>query len=368
MKLLKTKSLKTALFAVIVIAALLFAAAFGVKPSFAKADSFSGNNFIYSAELQTAGGTSASIAFGKTKDSSYTVTADVEGGTLALTQTTVQKEEPKTVTLKSAECNFGTGNLKLTVLVNEGVVKVFTAGGDVAVIVNKLHGYTGGGVEGSFAGFTPINVNFISTDVPGGHIYIGGYTLDKVVNLTDGNKKLTEKTESSAGEYTVKGGVITISDEYLRTLEAGVEYRFRAVTSFTDFDFTVKADFTAASLTPSIDKYYKGAPVTLELSGGAKVERLFIDGTEYKDFTANNGVVTVSADAISGLSNGKHTVKLYTDKGRPEASINISERIETVVEPEEKVTHVFLWVDLAIFGAAILGYAVFSIVKRVKGK
>ena len=183
----------------------------------------------------------------------------------------------------------------------------------------------------------------------------------KVVNITDGNRKL------GASDYTVKDGVVTVFPEYLKTLEANTQYVFRAVTSFTDFDFRIKTDFTAVTVTSAVEKYYRDDDVTLELSGNVKVHKLLIDGNEC-NFTQTEDRVVISSKETASLTTGSHKVKLYTDKGRPETTITVSEIVETVTEPAVKANRVFLWIDLAIFLSAIVGYTAFSIISKRKKK
>lgn len=327
-----------------------------------------GKNYIYSAEFTPtpehgSQSQAAALIFNVSDNltSYYVATADLSGGIVKLWRA------PGEV-LKESAYPFEIGKpVKITVVMNEGTAKIFINDDATAVLTYKIEDYSGGKIGlNVFKGWFKINnVRFTKTDVSGGDIYIGGYTVEKVVNLTDGNYEL------AAGDYTSEGGFITVKESYLKTLEAGKEYRFRAVTPFTDFDFTVVTDFVAASVSPAIDNYYAGSEITLELGGGATAAKLFIDGKELVkdvDFTQNGGKIVISAGAAGALSIGKHTVKLYTDKGRPETSITVSEKVETVTEPEVTSAHVFLWVDLAIFGAAIIGYLTFSIIGKRKKK
>lgn len=324
-----------------------------------------GKNYIYSAEFAPteAGSQAAALIFNVSDNltSYYVATADIFGGSVKLWRA------PGEVLKESAYPFEANQPVKITVVVNEGTARMFVNDDKVAALTYTIENYTGGklGLNVFKGWFNVNNVKFMPTDQSAGDIYVGGYTVEKVINLTDGNSKL------AADEYTVEGGVITVKESYLKTLEAGKEYRFRAVTSFTDFDFTVNTGFFAdVTVTPAVDKYYKDGDITLELGGNVTVERLFIDGNELApaDYKQENGKIIISAATAGTLTTGKHTVKLYTDKGRPEVSINVSEKVETIAEPAEQATHVFLWIDLAIFGAAILGYAAYSVIKRIKKK
>lgn len=362
MKLSKTKSVFLAFLAALVLAALCFGA-FAVNGKAAYADSnnvslngYEGKNFVYSADITPADGAqSAWIVFGADGDTAsyFAGVADIANNKIIL-QT--EKEE-----LKTAGYTFD-GAFKITVVVNEDIVKIYIGNGNVADLVCRLENYAGGKLGYKLDGeFNISNVGFIDTDAPEADIYCNGYSVLKVVNVTDGNYKL------KSGEYTEVGGNLTVSPEYIKTLESNTEYVFRVVTSFTDFDFKIKTDFTAVTATPAVDKYYRNDEVTLELSGNIKVHKLLIDGKECS-FTQSEDIVKISTEDTGDLSTGSHSVKLYTDKGRPETTINVSELVETVSEPVVKATHVFLWIDVAIFASAIIGYAAFSIYGKYKKK
>lgn len=319
-----------------------------------------GKNFIYSAEFTPDGDAAetAGLAFGIADNYDYywVATADVKENQVKLLQTDVE--------LKSADYPFGAGaKFKITVVVNEGTAKVFIGNDDVAVITCKLDNYDGGklGVQVDSGKFNVSNVTFTETDSLDGDIFCNGYDVLKVVNLTDGNYKLSED------EYSMSGGVLTVSRGYLKTLEANKPYTFRVVTSFTDFDFKIITDFTAVTATPAIEKYYKGNDVTLELSENVKVHKLFIDEKEYA-FTQSEDRVVIPSDEISALTTGEHSVKLYTDKGRPQTKITLSETVETVSEPVVNSSHVWLWIDIAIFASAIIGYVTFFVISKRKNK
>ena len=316
-------------------------------------------NFVYSAEFAPQDGASrAGFVFGADEKSHWTAVALFSEDSVAL-----YRQEEKEIELKKAGYDFKDGEkLKMTLVVNEGVAKLFIGDG-VASLTYKLDGYTGGTIDTVGDGFEISNTSIIETDTPDGNIYIGGYSVLKVVNLTDGNYKL-----DGAKEYSVKGGVLTISESYLKTLEADTEYSFRVVTSFTDFNFKVNTDFTSVTATPSIEKYYRNNDVTIELSSASvTVHKLLIDGKVF-EFTQTADRVVISSKQISTLSIGKHSVKLYTDKGRPETTFNLSETVETVTEPAVKSTHMWLWIDVAIFLSAIVGYVAFSIISKRKKK
>ena len=316
------------------------------------------NNFIYSAEFTPVSGADrAGIIFGADVNSHWSAVALTAEDGVAL-----YRQEEEESELKRAGYSFeASEKFKMTLVVNEEVAKIFIGNDDVAALTYKLEGYDGGNITTIADGFEISNVVFTETDTPDGDIFIGGYEVLKVVNLTDGNYRL------NGNEYSIKGGVLTVSNNYIKTLEVNTEYSFRVVTSFTDFNFRISTDFTSVTATPSIEKYYRNNDVTLELSASVTVHKLLIDGKECP-FTQTEDRVVISAEQISSLSIGKHSVKLFTDKGRPETTINVSEMVETITEPEVKSTHVWLWIDVAIFLSAIIGYVTFSILSKRKKK
>ena len=320
-----------------------------------------GSNFIYSAEFtpDSDEASEARLVFGVGADEVgyWTACADVKGNEVRLSQS-------KSGVLKTAGYQFEEGKkFKITVVVNSETAKVFVNNGKVASITCKLEGYNGGklGIGVKDGEFSVTNVTFADTDTLDGDFFCNGYEVLKVVNLTDGNHKLKDS------EYSMKDGVLTVSREYLKTLEADTEYVFRVVTSFTDFNFTVLTQFTAVTATPSIEKYYRDNDVTLELSGNVTVYKLLIDGKECA-FTQTGERVVISSKEVGSLTTGSHTVKLYTDKGRPETVINVSEKVETVSEPVVKASHMWLWIDISIFAAAIIGYVTYSVIAKRKAK
>ncbi|MDE6442668.1 MAG: hypothetical protein K2L12_07970 [Clostridia bacterium] len=365
MKLSKIKSVLLALAGALILAVLCFGlvSANGVKAYADDGDGVSlsgyqGKNFVYSAEFTPADGNAkeAGLVFGAADDLTiyWAAIAGIKEGKVIL----LHSEDGQ---LKTADYAFDAGEtLKITLVMNEEIAKIFIGNSDVAVICCKLDGYNGGKVGQKLnGGFTVSNVKFTDIDIPEGNIFCNGYDVLKVVNLTDGNRKL------ESGEYKLENGILTVSPEYLRTLESSTEYVFRVVTSFTDLDFKITTDFTSVTVTSSVEKYYRDDEVTLELSGNIKVHKLLIDGKECK-FTQQEDAVKISSEEIGSLSTGSHNVKLYTDKGRPETTINVSEKVETVSEPVIKSTHVWLWIDLAIFLSAIIGYVAFSVISKRK--
>lgn len=194
-----------------------------------------------------------------------------------------------------------------------------------------------------------------------GNSFAVGDKVLKVVNVTDASYRLQDT------DYTVSNGILTISESYLKTLEENTEYSFRVFTGNTEFNFKVKTDFAPASVTALKDEYLKGDSVSFTVSDGITVSKVEIDGREC-EFTKQNNIITLSADAVSQLIGGEHTVKIYTSKGRPTASFTILGLDDYFEEEIIPVSHVFFYIDIAIFASLILAYAVFAIVKKSKSK
>ena len=188
---------------------------------------------------------------------------------------------------------------------------------------------------------------------------IGGNEISKVVNVTDGSRKLAE------GEYAVQGGVLTINESYLFTLEENTEYTFRVITPLTDIDFTIETNFTAAEISSGKSEYSRGESLTFTLSEAVEVEKLEING-KVTEFTVEGNVITVSAESVKNLIGGEHTVKAYTSKGRPELKISVTGPEDFREDEIEIISHTFFYIDIAVFGAAIVAYAVVAVIKKCK--
>ena len=260
----------------------------------------------------------------------------------------------------SASFDF-TENAEYTVslIVNDSVAKVYVNDTDLVLLVFNLEGYEGGRVATDLetGHFEYSKESLTSLNTLEGDIFCCGYDIQKVVNLSDGNYRLAEN------EYSVSAGVLTIEESYLRTLEVNTEYKFRAVTSLTDFDFYVSTPEVGVSASAMVEKYYRGDDVKFELSEEASVTRLTIDGEEY-DCVSKDGVVTVSAANLTNLTSGNHVAKLFTDKGRPEATFSLYESVEVIPELPAPVNRVFFIVDIVILATIIIGYITFDQIKK----
>lgn len=246
------------------------------------------------------------------------------------------------------------GAADMRVAVTGTTVRIYING--KAVLICEAEGYAGGYV-GLNVYNSKMRVNGV-TFGGGNQISIGDHNIIKVVNVTDGSRRLF------ADEYSYADGVLCFNADYLSTLEADTEYTFRVVTATADFDVTVRTDFKQAEITSLKDGYTRGDKLTLAVSDGAEVSRLEING-EAVEFTLENGVITVSAEHIRNLVSGEHTIKAYTTKGRPSLTISISGPQDYREEEIEIISHTFFYIDIAIFGAAIAAYVAFTVAKKL---
>ena len=314
-------------------------------------------DFIHSVTLKR---TSASakrydFSFGGSEDFAkhWRVSVDFEHG-----KTFVAKED-ETI-LKQIDCALEDDvECRVSILVNDGLCKVYLGEENVADLVLALDGYEGGRIKTNLeeSGLIHSNESMTSLTTLWGDIYCGPYEVKKVINLGDDNYRLSEN------EYTVSGGKLTISETYLKTLETNSEYKFRTVTSFADFDFYVATQEVGAQVTARAEKFYQGDNAQFELSEEATVYKVLIDQEE-KAFAQNGTIVTVKANELKSLGSGDHQVKLFTANGRPEATFQLYEAVEVIPELPAPVSHVFFYIDIAIFASLIGGYLTFSILKK----
>ena len=326
--------------------------------SMSKSD-YSYEDFIYSVTLkkESADGKLFTLVFGLDDESElesyYSLSVDFEHQQIRIGDET--NEAIKTV---EYTLNDDT-NYKVNLIVNSGVAKVYVNDSVSAALVYDLPAYSEGkmanNLESSNLDYSKESLMSLTTAE--GDYYIGGYTVNKVVNLSDNNYRLTSE------QYSIDEGVITIDRDYLNTLETNTDYLFRAVTPVTDFDFYVSTELVGASIRSAVDKYYRGDDVRIEVSSNATVKKALIDGSEVS-FSQKDDLVTIASNDLSSIGSGSHTVKLFTDKGRPETKFSLYEVVEVLPEVKPAVNHTFFYVDIAIFASLILGYLGFSIFKK----
>lgn len=336
----------------------------GAEDAFLFGDA-SGKDFTYSAYFTPLNDAQAGgLVIGYTGNASgfWFVTADIKENRVKLVKFCGEKEAPKLI--RSVKYDFaGASRFKLAVSVCGGEVRAFVNDESTAVIICKLANYAGGRVGlNIFNSQMAINrVVFKNTFDAENSFTVGGETVKKVVNVTDGSYRLKN------GEYSVEGGKLRISDVYLSTLEADTEYTFRVVTAFTQFDMKVKTSFASATVTPLKGEYRKGDTLTLAVSGGAEVYKVEINGKACS-FTKADSVITVDAEQLKSLTGGTHTVKVYTAKGRPSASFTLLGLDDFREEEVEIISHTFFYIDIAIFATLIIAYAAFVVIRKFRAK
>ena len=243
---------------------------------------------------------------------------------------------------------------KVNLLMNDQTLKVYVNDPNVSSLVTKLDGYEGGKVGTDFNHFTHKQEEFTNLNTLVGNLNCGGYTVSKVVNLTDGNYSL------QTSQWSVSdSGILSISQAYLKTLENNTEYKFRAITSLTELDFYVKTKEIGAQVNSALAKYYRGQDAKFELSENTHVSKVLIDQEEC-NFTQTNQIVVVKNEDLNNVASGEHKIKFFTENGRPETTFGLYEVVEVIPEVPEAASHVFFFIDIAIFATFILGYILIS--------
>ena len=314
-------------------------------------------DFIYSINLRSEVSEAKEFhfAFGvnETKDKFWELTFDFENDQIVLGNQDLK-------VIKSVDHVFlNDKDYMAEVIVNDSTVKVYVDNTDVVLLAFGLEEYDGGryATNKEVSMFTTSQESLTSLSTVEGDIFCSGYTVNKVVNLSDGNYCLTSQ------QYTISKGVLTIKDEYLNTLEKNTQYKFRAVTSLTDFDFYVTTEKVGAELYSSIAKYYRGSNLRFELSETTVVSKFLIDNKECA-FTQDGKKIVVNASETESITSGEHVAKAFTTNGRPEAKFVLTETVEVLPEIPTPVSHVFFFIDIAIFAVLIVGYVVISQIKN----
>ena len=246
---------------------------------------------------------------------------------------------------------------KVNLIVNDSIAKLYLDGNDVASLVYGLSDYEGGKVasnlEESHFDYSKTSLTSLNTNT--GDFNCLGYEVLRVVNLGDGNYRLKDT------EYSVSNGVITIDRDYLKTLETNSDYKFRAITDLTDFDFYVSTPSVGVQVISSVEKYYRGDSLRFEFSEDTVVSKTYIDNEEFEFvYTTSDNILTVDKEAAARLVSGKHTAKFFTNNGRPEAEFSLYESVEIIPEVPPTPNHTFFFIDIGIFAVLILGYVLFS--------
>ena len=275
--------------------------------------------------------------------------------------------------IRSVPYDFGGAtSCRIRLSVNGGLIKVYIDTDFTAALVCTAENTAGLlGFNAYSAEATITEVSFApfartaaftgeSVSLPLAGVYAQA-DVEKVVNLTDGSARLGE------GDYTLENGVLTLSVGYLYTLEQNKAYTFRVLTSAGATEYTVQTDFTGFSAAAAKKEFAPREEVLITLDASAQVLRVTVDGTELssEEYTAEGGTLTLSEEAVRWLSEGRHTVQVYTDRGRPAAEIYIAEPYAPSGGGEE-ATHTFFYIDIVIFALFIVGYVGFAVYKRVR--
>ena len=312
-------------------------------------------DFIYSIYINKvdASATAFKLKFGVNNDSFWLLKVDVDNKVVSFGNN--EKEN-----IKTASYNFKTNReYKIDLVVNDELAKVFIDEEEAATLTFNVQGYVGGEVIDNLneATLTTSSKSIISLNTSTGDFFCGGYDVLKVINLSDGNYKL------DATEYTVSSGTISISEAYLNTLENSFTYEFRAVTSLTDLDFYVTTKEVGAQVTTVVEKYYRGDDARFELNQNTNVKKAVIEEREF-EFTQNDTIITINSESLKALTSGEHTIKFFTENGRPETKFSLYEKVETLPEIPTPVNHSYFFIDISIFAVLILGYVLFSQIKK----
>lgn len=321
----------------------------------------SAEEFSYSAEV-SVNGQACGLMFGVSDNffDYFVATADFKENLVKVWRAGVGD-------VASVPYDFGgAASCTLTVVVNSGSAKVQIDGN--TALMCPLEGYEGGklgiNVYNGEARFNNVSLEHINAAVFGGadvSFNVPGITVQKVVNLTDGGAVLAE------GQYSSADGVLTVSSAYLSTLADGEVYSLRAIGAEGELDLKLHTDFGGMTLSAAASEYATGSAVTVNIGGEGQILSLFVDGAAVgsSEYSVENGVLSLSAEFCASLGEGRHTVTAYTSCGRPQADFLIARPYDDGAQ-EPQSSHVFFWVDIAIFAVFILGYAGVNVYARRK--
>ncbi len=318
-----------------------------------------GESMIYSATFSksTDASQAGGLVFGVSGNLSnyFVATVDFKDNKVKLWQAGVGD-------LRTADYDFGgCDSAKLTLCVSGERVEIYVDDDVSAAVIYEIDGYIGGtiGVNVYNAEMLINDVVFVNVNAGDGLYYFGDSEIIKVVNVSDGSYRL------QSGEYILADGYLTFSAQYLETLEAGREYTFRIVTNQGDFEITLRCDFTSVTLITDGDSYQRGDEIALTLSDVVEVYKLELDGKQC-DFSLSGNIIYLSSDVTAELVSGEHTLTAYTSQGRPTVQITMEGLPDSIWTEIEEISYVFFFIDMSIFGALILAYVAFIIIKKVR--
>lgn len=318
-----------------------------------------GESIIYSATIGKAndGSQAGGLVFGVSDNLSdyFVATVDFKDNKVKLWRSGVGD-------LRTADRDFSNcDSVRLTLIVSGERAEIYVNDDVCAAVVYTLDGYVGGtvGVNVYNAEMLFNDVVFVNVNVGDGSYYFGDSQIIKVVNVSDGSYRL------QSGEYALTNGYLTFGTQYLESLEAGREYTFRVVTNRGDFDVTLKTDFISATLTADSEAYQRGDRIALTLSEGVEVYKIELDGEEC-DFSLSGNIIYLSSEVTEQMIGGEHTLTAYTSQGRPSVQITLKGLSDSIWSEIEEISYVFFFIDMSIFGALVLAYVVFIIIKKVR--
>ncbi|MGN0804985.1 MAG: glycoside hydrolase family 32 protein [Candidatus Coproplasma sp.] len=326
------------------------------------------NDFVYTADIGVnAEGQACGLMFGVSENyyDYFVATADFRYNVIKIWRAGVGD-------IATASYDFGgevSCNMRL--VVNSGNVYIYIDGATSASLICPAKGYKGGTL-----GFNTFNAEGLINNVSLKHIngvsYQGesditldfsGYTINKIINVTDSSKRLTGEQGS------VENGIVTIKQSYLSTLEANSAYTIRIVCEEGEFDVIINTDFSGGTIKAQKGQFTSAEDIVFNIDGAENLYGLLLDG-EKMDGSAYNfadGVVTISAEASKALVSGKHTIVALTSNGRPQTTFILAEAKVNVIE-EEQPNHIFFYIDIAIFGTVIIGYVAITAINKHRAK
>ncbi|MGN0811949.1 MAG: glycoside hydrolase family 32 protein [Candidatus Coproplasma sp.] len=326
------------------------------------------NGFVYTADIGVnAEGQACGLMFGVSENyyDYYVATADFRYNVIKIWRAGVGD-------IGTASYDFGgevSCNMRL--MVNNGNVYVYIDGATSASLICPVKGYKGGTL-----GFNTFNAEGLINNVSLKHIngasYQGegditlnfsGYTINKIINVTDSSKRLTGE------QCSVENGVVTIKQSYLSTLEANSAYTLRIVCEEGEFDVIINTAFSGGTIEAQKAQFTSGEDIVFDIDGAETLYGLLLNGEsmESSAYSFADGVLTISAEVSASLVSGKHTIVALTSNGRPQTTFILAEAQMNIVE-EDQPNHIFFYVDIAIFGAVIIGYVAFTLINKRRAK
>lgn len=326
------------------------------------------NDFVYTADIGVnAEGQACGLMFGVSENyyDYYVATADFRYNVIKIWRAGVGD-------VGTASYDFaGARSCNMRLMVNNGNVYVYIDGATSPSLICPAKGYKGGTL-----GFNTFNAEGLINNVSLKHInganYQGesditldfsGYTINKIINVTDSSKRLTGE------QCSVENGIVTIKQSYLSTLEANSAYTLRIVCEEGEFDVIVNTAFSGGTIKAQKGQFTSGDEIVFDIDGAETLYGLLLNGEsmESSAYSFADGVLTISAEVSASLVSGKHTIVALTSNGRPQTTFILSEVQMNIVE-EEQPNHVFFFIDIAIFSAVIIGYVAFTLISKRRAK